>query len=226
MRPNNSKCFFITGTDTHVGKTTLVKILIRELTRKGFSTIGCKPIACSDEHQGINEDVLAYLELNTVNLPMSVINPIRFNLPASPNIAAKISEQQICVDTLVKQLQLLYELPIDFIFFEGVGGWKVPINEKETTIDLAVKLNVPIILVVGIRVGCLNHALLTHDALLKENVQVVGWVANVIDPNTPEISEHIATLENWLKIPLLGIIPHQNYANEDTCPIDVAQLIE
>lgn len=226
MQLNHPKGFFITGTDTNAGKTTATKILMTEFLRKGYSILGCKPVACCEHANDICHDGLSFLELNSVNLPLSIINPMRLNFPVSPNIAAKSMGKTITVGEIFSQLKALYDLPLDFIFFEGVGGWKVPLNDTETMADLAKQLQVPVILVVGIRVGCLNHALLTYDALRQDGLPLLGWIANVIDAKTPLIEEHIETLQNWLPIPHLGIIPHHKDPLDQHWHIDIEPFLQ
>jgi dethiobiotin synthetase len=165
MRLKKAKRFFITGTDTGCGKTTVTQLLIQTLQQAGFQAIGCKPIACGVDQQGNNEDVLAYERINSLALSRLQINPICLALPASPHLAAQQENRAIDVLALSQALNKLKALPVDFIFFEGVGGWKVPLNQRETTVDLALSLDIPLILVIGVRVGCLNHALLTWEAI-------------------------------------------------------------
>lgn len=205
-----AKGFFVTATDTGAGKTTVTQALIYELIKKGYLAIGCKPIACGTDIHFLNEDALAYKRINSINLPMNDINPLCFELPVSPNIAAKAMGKHICLDQLIAKLHQHLCLPIDYIFYEGIGGWKVPINESETTADLAVKLQLPLIFVIGIRVGCLNHALLTWESIVREEIPVAGWIANVIDTNTPAIPEHITTLQHRISAPYLGMLTYQN----------------
>ena len=179
MRSTN-RYFFVTGTDTGIGKTTTTKQLILGLQQRGFTAAGCKPIACGLNENGQNEDVLIYQNINSLPMSRDQINPVCLTLPASPNIAAKYENQALEVSTLAESLQSIRKLPLDFIFYEGAGGWKVPINDKETLADLAISLQLPIILVIGIRVGCLNHALLTWDAVSQQPVTLAGWISNLV----------------------------------------------
>jgi dethiobiotin synthetase len=211
MHSQPPKGFFITATDTGMGKTTVTKLLITESKKAGFSAIGCKPVACgvSEAGAGAEEDVLSYEAVNSLQLRREQINPLRFDLPVSPNIAAHSEGYTISVKHLAKQLHRLNCLPVDYIFYEGIGGWQVPLNDKETMVDLVRLLQLPVILVVGIRVGCLNHALLTWEAMVKE-APCVGWIANIMNPSVPAIDEHIATLKQRIGAPFLGTLPfHQ-----------------
>jgi dethiobiotin synthetase len=220
----NPKGFFITGTDTNVGKTTITRMLISEFISQGYTTIGCKPVSCCDP-QDNSHDGLTFLEINSLNLPLNVINPLRFNLPVSPNIAAKHFGKSIALQCVMTHLQSLYSLPLDYIFFEGIGGWQVPLNNQETMADLAKALQVPVVLVVPIKVGCLNHALLTCKALRADNVPVLGWIANLVDEKTPAIQEHIETLQHWLKMPHIGTVPFQSDLQDPTWRIDLAPFL-
>ncbi len=203
MSLQRTKGFFITGTDTGVGKSTVTEMLIRDFNRQGFKTIGCKPISC-----GSNEDGLMLKKANPISLDQDLINPFHFDLAVSPNIAAKAANRQILAQEVSARMKELLKLPVDYVLYEGLGGWKVPINDKESMIDIVKALNLDIILVVGIRVGCLNHALLTHESILKECLPLAGWIGNVIDQNTPEINQHIITLQQWLDAPYLGLVQY------------------
>lgn len=218
MHSKKVKGFFITGTDTGVGKTTLTRLLIAQMNKKGLLSIGCKPISCGD-----NNDTEIYLQTNPLKLAADLINPIHFPLPASPHIAAKMAGKNISLADLVMDLKKLFTYEVEYIFVEGIGGWKVPINKTHTTVDLAKALGLPIILVVGIRVGCLNHASLTWDSLSQEKMKVAGWIANVIEPCTPHIDEHVATLCQRIKAPYLGTVPYQNPLT--SFALDVTRLI-
>lgn len=224
MPSTQPKGFFITGTDTNAGKTTITKMLVSEFIRLGYSSIGCKPISCVENLDSHNHDGVHYLEVNSIDLPLSMISPVRFNLPVSPNIAAKASGKEICLKELNLQLRQFYNLPLDYIFFEGIGGWRVPVNDTETVADLVKLLQIPVILVVGLRVGCLNLAMLTMEALIKDNMKIAGWIANVIEENTPVVDEHIATLQSRFDVPYLGMVPHLS-PNDNACHIDIRPLI-
>jgi dethiobiotin synthetase len=223
-----SKKFFITGTDTGVGKTTVTTLLLSQLKRLGYSVIACKPIASGmiETVNGLqNEDAANFLQLNSIKTSYQQINPFCFNLPVSPNIADLYEQKNISITKILQKMQAIFSYKIDFMLIEGVGGWKVPINGHETTADLAHALNIPIILVVGIRLGCLNHALLTYDAIMNSNLAIAGWVASCIAPQTLMIEENIVTLQKRLNIPFLGVLPYQNKQTLLDNLIDVQPLI-
>lgn len=221
--PSLRNCFFVTGTDTSSGKTTVTRYLIQALQQQGFSAVGCKPIACGLNEKGENEDVVIYQSVNSLTLPSSLLNPYCFTVPASPNLAAAAENQHVTVSTLIQKLEPIKKTPADFIFFEGVGGWKVPINDHETMIEVATQLKVPLILIIGIRVGCLNHALLTWEAIQKEKIEVAGWIGNIVCEETPLIEGHINTLKNWIESPYLGLLPFGKPMNAN---IAINKLIE
>lgn len=225
MQSEVAKGFFVTATDTGMGKTTVTKILINEFKKAGFKTLGCKPIACGGSQNEDHEDVQVYQSINSLQLPREIINPLYFSLPASPNIAAQYSQKKICALDLVDKLNRLRHLPVDYIFYEGIGGWKVPLNRHETMVDVAKELQLPILLIIGIRVGCLNHALLTWDAIIQEKVPVAGWISNIIDDSTPAIEEHIDTLQQWISAPYLGEVPFQNEEHQSISGFNINLLV-
>lgn len=219
MHLQKTKGFFVTGTDTEVGKTTVTRLLINSLNKQGYQTIGCKPISC-----GVDGDECIYQTINPIALDSDLVNPFHFNLAVSPNIAAKNASQTLSAKQIHSKIKKLLNLPLDCIFYEGTGGWKTPISDHETMADVAKELNLPVILVIGIRVGCLNHALLTAEAMMKDELPMAGWIANIIDETTPQIESHLNTLQNWLTIPFLGQVDYSR-AEEITTSINFQQLL-
>lgn len=206
------RSFFITSTDTGVGKTTVTALLIKQLQSLGYSAVGCKPVAAGsiNTNKGLrHQDALVYQNINSIPLDYEKINPVLFNQPISPNIAAITEEKKVTVEDLTNSLSEILTLDCDYIFFEGVGGWRVPLNEESTMADLARTMNLPVILVVGIKLGCLNHSLLTWEALHRDNMNIAGWIANIIEPDTLEIQHNIATLKKWINAPCLGEIGYK-----------------
>lgn len=192
---------FITGTDTNVGKTYISTGIIRACNARGLSTIGIKPIS-----SGSNDDILALREAASIKLPYDKINPITFSQPIAPNIAAEKSNCPLNVAVLNKKIKHALNYKADVCIVEGIGGWNVPLNDHETMADFVNSNNFPVILVVGIKLGCLNHAILTYQSAHQN---IVGWIANCIENDMPVCQENIATLKNWLKIPCLGIVGHK-----------------
>jgi len=215
LHPNN-KGYFITGTDTGVGKTYVALHLMRALKRNDPTQplIGLKPIAsgCDNIPDGLrNDDAMQLQHAATVELPYEAVNPFAFAPPIAPHIAA----QQVGVHLSVSQLlahyhALQHRYPTAKWVIEGAGGWSVPLNQDETLGDFACALNLSVILVVDMKLGCINHACLTQHALDSANVTVAGWVANKTQP-TPLLAyeDNIMTLKQRLKAPLLDIITYE-----------------
>jgi len=203
---------FITGTDTNIGKTYISVGILQAFGALKLSTLGIKPLAscCKIINNKLyNEDALALKHASTLKLPYHKINPIAFAPAIAPNIAAEQINYHLNLDTLNKKTIYAREYPADLCLMEGVGGWNVPLNNKETMADFVKTNNLPVILVVGIKLGCLNHALLTYQAIKNSQVPCIGWVANCIDPNMLFCQENITTLKTWLKIPLLATVGYQ-----------------
>lgn len=205
--------FFVTGTDTEVGKTFVSAALLRAANDQGLKTLGLKPVAAGGEESAAglrNEDALALMDAASVKLPYEQINPVCFKTPASPHIAAAIDSRRTSVSRLAGFCRGAMMQSYDFGLVEGAGGWRVPINERENLAQLAVTLELPVILVVGLRLGCLNHALLTAEAIRRDGLSLVGWVGNGIDPDMGYPQENIQTLKGALPAPCLGVIPHSS----------------
>jgi dethiobiotin synthetase len=181
------KGFFITGTDTGVGKTWMTTALLHALAARGLRVAGLKPLACGghDTPEGWrNEDAELMMEEASVALPYTTVNPVLFPEPVAPHIAARHAGVHLSAAAL-HELCTTVEEETDYLLIEGVGGWEVPVNDHETMAHVARLLGLPVIMVAGIRLGCLNHSLLTCDAILRQ--PLVGWIANIIDPATLEI---------------------------------------
>jgi len=206
------KGVFVTGTDTGVGKTLCAAGLLLAYERQGYSTIAMKPIAsgCEQTAQGLrNEDALLLMQHMSVKAPYDEVNPYAFLPPMAPHLAAAKEGILIESDTVVEQAKLL-AAQADTIVIEGAGGWLAPLNDQQSFADLAVELDLPVVLVVGIRLGCLNHALLTYENIRQRGVPLAGWIANTgLDDaqGCLDIEENIATLSSRISSPLLGKIP-------------------
>lgn len=202
---------FITGTDTGVGKTTIAYGLIKACNKNNYRTLGIKPVAsgCAEVHgQLINADAAELQKASSVQLQYNEINPFAFKEPIAPHIAAKQVQQKITVATLLEKTQFARAYPTDVTLIEGAGGWYCPLNEKETMADFVKTAGLKTILVIGMRVGCLNHTLLTYQAILNDQVKMVGWIANVIDPKMAYLNENIETLTARLAVPCLGVVQY------------------
>lgn len=197
--------YFVTGTDTGIGKTTVSCALLRAFAAQGHKVIGMKPIAAGVEN-GKWPDVEQLLAASNVNVTRQQINPYAFDPPISPHLAAQRAGREINLAVIQQAYQTL-SAQADRVVVEGAGGFLVPVNQHQTGADLAQALNLPVILVVGMRLGCLNHALLTAQAIKTAGLILAGWVANCIDPQMLAEAENIATLEQRLDGPLLGVVP-------------------
>jgi dethiobiotin synthetase len=199
---------FITGTDTGIGKTQVTLALMRYLQQQGRRVVGMKPIAtgCEVTPDGLrNADAQQLLQHSSVSLPYSYINPYAFQPPIAPHLAALQAKQPIEIEKIIRTYHQLAR-QVDIILVEGVGGWRVPINSRHTLKELVLSLNLPVILVVGLRLGCINHALLTAETILRDGCQLHGWVANHLDAET-SWQAVIDSLQTLLPIPLLGTVP-------------------
>jgi dethiobiotin synthetase len=200
---------FVTGTDTGVGKTLVSAALLHTLARRHRRVVGMKPVAAGLVAQGrewVSEDVLALRAASTVAVPAALDNPVALPDALAPHLAAARAGRAVTVAELFAAHAALRDLA-DVVVVEGAGGWRVPVNDSETLADLAVALARPVVLVVGLRLGCLNHALLSAEAIRADGLQLAGWVANAIDPGMACREENMDTLRHWLPAPLLGVVP-------------------
>ena len=215
------RTFFITGTDTDVGKTEVAAGLIEAANQKGLRTGAIKPVAagCEDHGDGPqNDDAIKLQSLVNVELSYQQVNPVALDLPMAPHIAAQEQGKALSANRLTGFCRGVSMLPMDFLVIEGAGGWRVPINKRETMADIPKQLNAEVILVVGIRLGCINHALLTAQAIRLDGLKIAGWVANILDTEMLRIEENIDTLKQMLIEPCLGVVPRLS----DVSPQQVA----
>ena len=198
--------FFVTGTDTGVGKTTFAVALIHALRQRGLNVAAMKPVAAGCEEakgQLKNDDVIALSAAANVKAHPQLINPYAFIPPIAPHIAAARTGVAIEFDK-IKAAYAALSAQAEVVVVEGVGGFRVPLGAHLDTADMAHALDLPIILVVGVRLGCLNHALLTAEAIEHRGLKWAGWVANILEPNMDALDENIAELEMRLPSPCLG----------------------
>jgi dethiobiotin synthetase len=201
--------FFITGTDTGVGKTWVACGLITALRQQGLSAVGMKPIAsgCELTREGLrNEDALRLQAVSSYALPYNSINPYAFEPPIAPHIAAREAGVDIAFARICELAGRLCS-QAEQIIVEGVGGWRVPLGRDGDVSALASALNLPVLLVVGVRLGCINHAVLSSDAIRGGGLPMAGWIANRIDPESARFEENLATLRSVIPAPCLGVIP-------------------
>lgn len=222
---------FVTGTDTEVGKTFVATALVRSLVAAGYRIGVMKPVAAGAEStpEGLrNSDALALMAAANVHAPYEKVNPYCLDLPASPHIAAAKAGIRIELAPIVRTFEQLAN-DCDLMVVEGAGGWLAPLSDTETQADLAAALGLPAILVVGLRLGCLNHAQLTARAIEARGVRLAGWVGNYLSTHFEHAAENIATLEARIDAPLIAIVPFQANAaaaGEPLPQIAVARLKE
>lgn len=213
-----AQAFFITGTDTDAGKTSVAAGLLCAAKQQGCSTLAMKPVAsgCDMSAEGLrNSDALALIAQSTVQLPYTQINPYAFAPAIAPHIAAQEAGVELSVAGLYRAAQVILQEQADFTLIEGAGGWRVPISNTEFLSDFAIALQLPVILVVGVKLGCINHALLTAQAIINDGLELAGWVANVVDPSCARLAENLATLQQLMPAPCLAEVPHLTHANAE-----------
>ena len=199
--------FFVTGTDTGAGKTHVACALLHATRQLGLTTVGMKPIAAGVEDDGRNGDVTQLLAASSIQPPLALVNPFLFIPPIAPHIAAQEAGRPIDLAVIYQAFEQLREL-VEVVWVEGVGGFRVPLDERTDTTDLVQALALPVILIVGMRLGCLNHALLTAEAIQARGIRLAGWVANRIEPAMARFDANIETLSTRLNAPLLGVTPY------------------
>lgn len=206
-----SRGFFITGTDTDVGKSWVTAGLMAKLQQQGHSVVGMKPVAsgCRETPEGLrNADALLLQRQASHAVDYPLINPYAFRPAIAPHLAAEQAGQRIKIGKITERFIQLKGMA-DGVVVEGVGGWLVPLNDVETVADLALALQLPVILVVGLRLGCINHALLTAEAIRASGCTLAGWVANTVDPQMALPQETVEAIARRINAPLLGTIPHE-----------------
>ncbi len=200
--------FFVTGTDTGVGKTLISCALLEALAAQGLRAVGMKPVAAGCDAEGENEDVQMLSTHGSARASREHINPFWFPEAIAPHIAARRAGAHIDLRRIVESYRQL-SAAADVVIVEGVGGYCVPLNDEQDTADLAAALGLPVIMVVGMRLGCLSHALLTLSAIARSGLECAGWVANVLDSEMPALQENIEALRQRIAAPLLGVVPHR-----------------
>jgi dethiobiotin synthetase len=219
------KAYFLTGTDTGIGKTTVACALLAKARQQELSTLGLKPVAsgCESTPDGLrNSDALLLQAASSVSLTYPEINPVALAEPLSPHLAARAAGRRLSIMQLTGHIRAGLSHRPDLAIVEGAGGWRVPISDREMLSSLPKELRLPVILVVGLRLGCLNHAVLTAEAILRDGLRLAGWVANQVDPDMAEMEGNLATLRNILPAPCLGVLPYQ----PDAAPDDMAEYLD
>lgn len=203
--------YFVTGTDTDVGKTHVSALLLARAAAQGHRCFAIKPVSagCEQNAQGEWEsaDAKRLKQYASVELIEELLAPIKLPVAASPHIAAQLAGERLQAARVVGHVRAGLSTRASHILVEGAGGWRVPLNMQENISDVARQLRLPVIVVVGIRLGCLNHALLTAEMIQRDGLPLAGWVANCIDPHDPHADAEIQTLRQKISAPCLGVIP-------------------
>lgn len=214
----NLRDVFITGTDTGIGKTRVSVALLRALAANGINALGMKPVAsgCERSSDGLrNEDALALLDAGYKPVPYANINPWALPEPVAPHLAAARAGTPITLGSIETAYQTL-RANADIVVVEGVGGWAVPLSESLMQAAIPQTLKLPVILVVGLRLGCLNHALLTARAIIGDGRELLGWIGNRIDPAMDLVESNLETLDCLLPAPCLGVLDHDAAEQAET----------
>ena len=219
--------FFITGTDTEIGKTFVTAALTRAFAARGLRVAPIKSLAAGQDFvdgRWVNEDVATLRAAQTLGLSDAEVGPLQFREPCAPHIAARLEGGVIDRDALLAAIHTTAG-KADIALVEGVGGFRVPLTDGWDTADLAVDLGLPVILVVGLRLGCINHALLTAEAVRARGLRLAAWVANTVDPHQPHVADNLASLQAGLKAPCLGHIPRLSDPLAAPACLDISPLV-
>ena len=205
--------FFITGTGTNVGKTWATVALMQYFKNQGKSVVGLKPVASGcvvKDGSLVNSDALLLQDNATVKLGYSLVNPYAYALPVSPHIAGEVNPADLAV--IVDGFNAV-KAQAEVILVEGAGGWYSPLNKRQDNSDLAYALGLPVVMVVAISLGCINHAKLTYQAIISKGSDCAGWIAVCANPDELYIEENIAIIKASLDAPLLGVLPYLDKPN-------------
>jgi dethiobiotin synthetase len=201
--------FFITGTDTEIGKTAITAALTHLAAQSGLRAAAIKPLAAGQDcvdGRWVNEDVLRLRAASNMDLRDEEVGPLQLRTPCAPHIAARLEGRAITREAVLAAVRGV-AARADIAFVEGVGGFRVPLATGWDTADLAVDLGLPVVLVVGLRLGCINHALLTVEAIERRGLKLAGWIGNRIDPQMLRAAQNIDSLCERIPAPLLGVLP-------------------
>jgi len=216
--PTQAFSCFVTGTDTEIGKTLVSSALVHMQAQRGWRVAAMKPVAAGAEWRDgrwCNEDVDTLASRVSVTLPQEITSPYIFQTPAAPHIAAFLENKDIDSKHLLDCYRQV-RAQTDAVVVEGVGGFRVPLNDSYDTADMAADLGLPVVLVVGMRLGCISQALLTAEAIASRGLSLMGWVANSVDPHMLYLQENIDAIAQRIKAPLLACIPRLEVADATT----------
>ncbi|WP_462380071.1 dethiobiotin synthase [Pseudomonas sp. Marseille-QA0892] len=223
------RAYFVTGTDTDAGKTTIAAGLLHAARQAGYSTAAVKPVAsgCTQTPEGLrNSDAMALWAECSLSLGYEDVNPFAFEPAIAPHVAALEAGVSLSVEGVAARIGAVLGRDAGFTLVEGAGGWRVPLNGEAMLSALPMTLELPVILVVGVRLGCINHALLTAEAIRSDGLVLAGWVANLIDPDMSRRDETLASLEAHLGAPCLGRVSRLQTASAEAVAghLDVSLL--
>lgn len=203
---------FITGTDTDVGKTEVAVALLHQARQLNLSTAAMKPIAAGCEWidgEWKNQDAIRLQAQCSLPLSYSEVNPVALKQAIAPHLAAYAEKKTLTIERLLGLTQNIFNKKAGITVIEGAGGWRVPISHRELLSQYVKELKLPVLIVVGVRLGCLNHSLLTAEAIMNDGLTIAGWIANIIDKDMVMANENIQTLQHLLPAPCIGVIPFQ-----------------
>jgi dethiobiotin synthetase len=204
---------FISGTDTDAGKTYVTVAMLKALQCLGYRTVAQKPVAAGVNNVGLNTDALLLQQYASIELSYAQVNPYCLAEAVAPHIAAAKTGLCISSQKLTSELHQLQQLEADIALIEGAGGWLLPLDQQKTMADWVCEQKLPVLLVVGMKLGCLNHALLTVREIEKSGARLLGWVANCLDPDMAYQDENISYLQQAISAPCLGVLPYQSEAS-------------
>lgn len=221
------RILFVTGTDTEVGKTRIACAVLALARDRGLTCLGLKPVAagCFNDHGRLrNEDALALMAAAQSEAPYETVNPVALEPPIAPHIALQLAERRVSTDELASHCRAA-AAGTEFVIVEGAGGWLVPIGESATLADVCIGIGADVVLVVGMKLGCLNHALLTAQAVRAGGLKLAGWVGNCAGGTMPHLDANVATLKQRLDAPCLGVVPHLAIDDAAEPYLDIGPLL-
>ena len=226
---NKLNGFFVTGTDTEVGKTLVSGALILKLREQGIKTIGFKPVVAGTYQDAngttLNEDIETLRIASNLSVDQLSLCPYVLNQPAAPHLVARKQGLRLEMSVITQACRNIQK-QADWVVVEGAGGFLIPLNDMEDLSNFATEINLPVILVVGMKLGCINHALLTCEAIKVRNLNIAGWVANTLNAEMPLLQENLQTLKARITAPFLGLIPTlpKELQKSDNSPYSIEAL--
>ncbi|MEW9799207.1 dethiobiotin synthase [Alteromonas sp. CYL-A6] len=217
--------YFVTGTDTEVGKTYVSRTLLEAAAGQGRKTVGYKPVSAGCDNingEWINEDAAALHQASSVKLSISEVNPVALKSPIAPHIAAQQEGRELREQDIIAGFAHLQQYAPDLLLMEGAGGWRLPLGGGRYLSDVVKTLDLPVIIVVGMRLGCLNHALLTAEAVQRDGLKIAGWVANQLSDDMPVYQQNLTYLTQAMPAPMLLEVPYK----APPSPAALQQLVE